>query len=320
MRGKLLILLSAFFIAGFSQQLPYYTQYRAGSVYLNPAAAGTKRIVDLRMNYRTQWVGFEDAPKTQTVSLNGRFLKGTMGGGFMMFKDQTGPTKRSFYNLSYSYHIRYPDVELSMGASANMMNYTIDGSLINTRNNQDYAILYNTISRDKVYDASVGVLLYNDRFHVGLSFLNIVQSRAKFYEGISDSLKESTLKMFVHPFVTLGYTWSGDGRIIFENTLQSNYVPGTVLMLDYSLRVYFGEMIFGGLNIRLRDAICPSIGMTIANDFQVSYAYDIGISKLRGGHSNTHEIMLIYSSNLESIFGKHYGDKGFKKQKFQYMF
>lgn len=320
MKIKLLIILITFFIAGISQQLPYYTQYHNGSIYLNPAVTGTKRIVDLRLNYRTQWIGFEDAPKTQSVDLSGRFLKGKMGAGLMMFKDQTGPTKRSFYNLSYAFHIRYPDVELSLGASANMMNYFIDGSLINTRNNQDHAVMYNTISKDKIYDASAGFLLFNDRFHIGISFMNIIQSRAKFYKDVPDSLKAAKLKMAVHPYVTLGYNWSGNPLLVFENALQANYVPGTVLMLDYSLRIYFREQIFAGFNIRLRDAICPGAGVIIANDFKISYSYDIGISKLRGGHSNTHEIMLVYSSNLESILGKRRGDGGFRKQKFQYMF
>lgn len=64
-----------------AQQLPYYTQFKPGNIFLNPAVAGTKRLVDARINYRRQWVGFPDAPITQSIAVNSRLMKGTLGAG-----------------------------------------------------------------------------------------------------------------------------------------------------------------------------------------------------------------------------------------------
>ena len=57
-----------------AQQLPQYTNYLLNYHALNPAAAGSTNCLDLKVGVRTQWVGFEGAPKTQFLQANS-FLK-----------------------------------------------------------------------------------------------------------------------------------------------------------------------------------------------------------------------------------------------------
>ncbi|MEW6469442.1 MAG: type IX secretion system membrane protein PorP/SprF [Bacteroidota bacterium] len=302
-----------------AQQMPYYTQFRPNSIALNPAVTGTKRVLDLRFNYRKQWVGFDAAPVTQELSINGKFLKGKMGAGFLLFKDVTGPTKRNFYNLSYAFHIRYPDIALSMGLAGNLIKYSVDGSLITLHHSQDPAITLGLPMEDRSFDASAGMLLHNDRFHFGFSVLNLFSSTYKFYPQ-SDTVMENSLTMVPHSFVTTGYKWQGVPDIIWENSIQVNYIPGVPLQMEYSLRIYFKEKMFIGGSIRRRDALSLHAGFTFLRDFHISYSYDIGISPLRQYHANTHEVMLIYSTDLESLLGRYGTNKEFLRQKFGYMF
>ena len=302
----------------FSQQLPYYTQFRPNNLVLNPALVGTKRILDVRFDYRKQWIGFDAAPITQEIAINGKFLKGMMGGGFVMFKDVTGPTKRNFYELAYAFHIKYPDIQLSMGVAGNMIKYTVDGNLITTHYSQDPAVLLASTVSDKTYDASAGLMLFNDRFHFGFSVLNMLSSKLKFFPD--DTIKDNALSMVPHTFVTTGYKWQGTPYVIWENSLQVNYIPGVPLQMEYCLRVYFKEKFFIGGSIRRHDAISLQTGITFLNDYHIAYSYDIGTSPLRQYHSNTHEFMLVYSTNLESLLGKYGSNKEFLRQKFGYMF
>ena len=53
-----------------AQQLPMFTQFVTDELLYNPAIAGTKRTYDVRLNYRDQWVGFQDAPTTESISMN----------------------------------------------------------------------------------------------------------------------------------------------------------------------------------------------------------------------------------------------------------
>ena len=48
----------------FGQQLPQYTQWTSHQFSMNPAHAGIKNCLDIHSLYRTQWVGFDGAPKS----------------------------------------------------------------------------------------------------------------------------------------------------------------------------------------------------------------------------------------------------------------
>ena len=301
-----------------AQQLPYFTQFQTNSVMLNPAVTGTKRLIDFRMDYRNQWVGYDDNPKTEGFDLNSRLMKGTMGAGLSMYKDQTGYTTRSIYTASYAYHIHYPDVELSMGLGGNMIKYAIDGSQITVRESYDQAINTAILARTKAVDANAGLLLYNDRFHFGFSVLDLLSSKEQFFKN--DTTKKTILNKVPHTYVTVGYNWAGDPRFVWENSVQVNLVSGAPLQLAYNLLVHYKNVVAAGTSIRLRDAVALHIGFTFRDDLYVAYSYDIGINALHTYQSNTHEIMLVYSSNLPRYYGKKGSVKEFQRQKFGYMF
>ncbi len=302
----------------FAQQLPYFTQNKAMNILLNPAFTGTRRLVDLRMDYRRQWSGFDGAPITQTLALNSRFYNGMMGAGFYMMKDQTGPTQRNIYNFSYAFHARFPDLELSLGASGSLIKYTVDGSKITIHNRQDPAIDQAVSSYDKFGDGSAGAVLYNDRFHFGVSALNLIQGSANVFT--KDTTHKTNITMVPHYYFSTGYNWSGNKDYIWENTLTASYVSGAPFLLDYSLRLFIKEKMFFGTSLRLGDAIALHAGAMVNDVVQIGYSYDIVISPLSKYQSGTHEITIIYSSNLEKYLGRKHGDKGFLRQKFQYLF
>jgi len=60
-----------------SQQLSHYTNYRFNQFALNPALAGFRNCLDVNFAYRTQWVGFEGAPRTGFFGANAKLGKGT---------------------------------------------------------------------------------------------------------------------------------------------------------------------------------------------------------------------------------------------------
>ena len=53
------------------QQTVQFTQYIFNGFAINPALAGSRPCIDIKLGYRNQWVGFEGAPKTTFASANG---------------------------------------------------------------------------------------------------------------------------------------------------------------------------------------------------------------------------------------------------------
>ncbi len=300
-----------------AQQLPYFTQNKSNAFMINPAVTGTKRLVDARMNYRLQWVGYEDAPRTYTFAAHSRFLKGKMGAGLFFSQDNIGPMKNTRVGGSYAFHIRFPDTELSVGIGGNASKHSLNGEKLFLHNTQDPSINQFLTNSTWTGDLNAGVYLYNDRFHVGLSGYQVLQSTAEFYKN--DTTKKGLFKYATHINFSLGYNYAQNPDFIWESTLFATYTNGVPFNLDYTLRLHVREQFFGGISLRLRDAVALHLGYSFLENFQISYSYDLLISKLRNQSSGTHEIMLTFSSN---IFTKKMGrisDK-FLHQRYGYLF
>ncbi len=297
-----------------AQQLPDFTQYPALLFQLNPAYTGTKSHIDARLNYRRQWMNFDGAPVTQFAGLHSRLWKGRLGVGASMYKDETGPSQRFNYGFSLAYHLRFPDVEFSAGFGLNFNKYTLNGSQMTTHWTGDQAVDYANVDFDKTKNAMVGLLLYNDRFHFGLGVINMVNNKAEFF--LNDTSKYSKVSFAPHYYFSAGYNFHGHPDYVWENNLLGQYVIGLPLTINYNLRVHYREKFTFGAGWRMKDAVYLQAGYTFLEQIQLIYSYDIGISRLRKGHSNTHEIMLGYRYNFGSSKGGYKNFQNFQRQKY----
>ena len=55
----------------FSQQDPVYTQYMNNLLTIQPAYAGNNGALNITGISRAQWIGFDGAPNTNTLTING---------------------------------------------------------------------------------------------------------------------------------------------------------------------------------------------------------------------------------------------------------
>ncbi len=311
-----IILLFTFCVSE-AQQLPYFTQFTSHSFALNPACTGTKRLLDVRTSFRAQWVGFEGAPLTQCIGVNSKLVKGRLGVGGIVEMDETGPTKRASYTGAAAFHIKFPDMKLSMGIGFSLIKYTIDGSKISIRSTRDAAVDQAVSDFDWAKNASAGVFLHNDRFHFGISVLNMIETTEKFY--LDNTEKEAQVGLKPHFYINLGYNYHVVPKFVWRNAAQLKYGSGVPMVVDYKVNMYYDEKFFVGGSIRLKDAIALEAGLVIQEDFQVCYSYDIIVSPLRKYNSGSHEIMLVWSTDFSHNKGKN-RFKEFQRQKYGYMF
>ena len=283
----------------------------------NPAFCGTKRLVDVRLNYRNQWTGFEGAPKTYVLSLNSRLWKGRIGVGGFIFNDVIGPFKTTNSSLTLAYHLKFPDSEFSIGFQGNYIKQKFNGNDITLRNQQDKTI--NQYVEDKAgnYDGSFGFLYYNDRFHIGLGVNNIIESAFEFYK--SDTLKKGKYTNAAHYNFSAGYNWADNPDFTFENSIYAAYVSGVPFLFDYTMRLHIKKQLLVGGSIRFGDAIALQLGYTIQDKVQIVYSYDFVTSPLRKYQKGTHEISLIFSSNFGTDKKRRGFNNRFLKQRFQYL-
>lgn len=316
-RLSLILTLLFYSINGNAQQYPWWSQYSNNQVLLNPGFCGTKRLIDVRINYRNQWTGFEGSPKTYVLALNSRLWKGRLGVGGFIFKDDIGPFRNFSSSLTFAYHLKFADSELSFGIQGNYLKQKFLGTAVTLRNQQDKAINQYILDKAGSFDGSFGIVYYNDRFHIAAGANNIIGAKTEFYKN--DTLKKGIYQNAAHYNISAGYNWADNPDFVFENSVLAVFVPGVPASFDYTLRLHIKKQIIAGFSFRPSDAIVLHLGATIKEKFQVSYSYDLVTSPLRKYQKGSHEIKLVFSSNLGTDVKKRGFNGRFLKQRFQYL-
>ena len=88
----------------YAQQDPQYTQYMYNTQVINPAYTSANDGLSFGLLTRTQWVGFDGAPKTSTFTVSNPFwIKEKMGIGLSIVHDKIGPAIQGNYTIDYAY-------------------------------------------------------------------------------------------------------------------------------------------------------------------------------------------------------------------------
>lgn len=302
-----------------AQQYAFWSQYRGNQFMINPAAAGTSKTLDVRASYRYQWTGFAGGPRTYGISLHSRFYKGKLGLGAYVNQDKLGPSKFTNAALAAAFHLKFPDTELSFGLNGSYSNQRLDPSLITIHNSQDQAIFnIQSMPKDNIFNMAAGIKFYNDRFFISASAQNMLGTSYEFFPKKIKGKKYGYMTTVLHYLVGVGYIWSGDSRFAWENNLYASVVPGTPILVDYTLRCHIQEQFFIGAGYRIKTAFTFHLGYTFKDLGQIAYSYDYNTNRLRSFNYGTHEIKLAYVFD-NSNKSKHHFNKRFLKQKFQYL-
>ena len=74
-RLGILIALLVLVLPSFGQQDPLFSQYMFNPLIINPAYAGSREALSATILHRSQWVGFDGAPTTQTLGVHAPLRK-----------------------------------------------------------------------------------------------------------------------------------------------------------------------------------------------------------------------------------------------------
>ncbi len=272
----------------FAQQDPQFTQYMFNLLALNPAYAGSADRVSLKALSRHQWVGFDGAPTTQTLTVHSPLGHESIGLGGTIMRDSHGPITQYTFMADIAYRIFMGDAKLAFGLKGGLNLFQ-----------GQFAELNPLVAGDQVFQQNVstkmdpqfgfGAMYYNDRYFIGISTPKLL--RSEFFE--TDSLA------FVlnsgqrpHYFLTGGYVFDLGLYHKFKPTFLVKAVEGAPISFDLSANFLFFEKFWLGAMYRHTDAVGLLAQYHISNELTVGYAYDYPLSTLRNYSGGSHEIML----------------------------
>jgi type IX secretion system PorP/SprF family membrane protein len=281
------------FLSGYGQQDAQFTQYMYNTININPGYAGSREALSVFALHRTQWVGLDGAPITNTASVNTPINGSKVGLGVSIINDKIGPSDENNLAIDFSYSINSSDrYKLSFGlkASANLLN--VDFNRLSQYDQNDYAFQTNI---DNKFSPNIGVgfYLHSDNTYVGLSAPYLLETK-HFDRYASTGANSHVAKENINLYLIAGHVFDLSYNVKFKPSLLTKYVQGAPLQVDLSTNFMFNDKFVGGVAYRWSAAVSAMVGFQASDSWFIGYGYDLETTRLSNYNSGSHEIFLRY--------------------------
>jgi type IX secretion system PorP/SprF family membrane protein len=283
----------------YGQQDVQYTQFWNNRLYYNPAVAGSENAICLNSGGRTQWIGFDNAPRSQnfTASIPISILRG--GLGIRVENDQIGFFQDIAVALSYAYQHRFADgSSLGFGVSADFRDKGLNtGNWIPPDAGQPDIALLNFNNSNLTTDVNFGVYYNSEKLWVGLSSSRLLRATTEltsFEQGVTGVRSER------HFFLMGGYNiFLENSPFIITPQLMVKSDLLSPFAVDINTLVTYNNQIWGGVTYRHQDALAISAGYNISPDFRLGLSYDITLSSIAAYSGGSYEFFARYCFTIE---------------------
>lgn len=287
---KIFIILILAFLAPeiYPQNLfPVYSQYMLNGLALNPAYAGSRDVFNITLGYRNQWVGFDGAPVSQSLSAHTPMKNENIALGLFLHNEQIDVRNNTSLYFNYAYRMPLGNGRLALGLKAGGMIRNVNWSRIKLHDLGD-AVFQEPAKQDMLPNFGFGAYYYTDRYYLGASvpfFLSDSTRNAKTvqYHDLSN-----------YNYLLTGGVVLGNGGIKVKPSFLLKYNEKNPLQIDANLSFIIGDLIWIGGSYRMEDALVGLVKVQLTDQLRIGYTYDYSLGQLSNYNSGSHEIVLIY--------------------------
>ena len=270
-----------------AQQVPQFSQNMFNKLANNPAVAGSAESINATVLHRSQWMGFDGAPTTLNLSVEGPIPILNGGLGLNIVSDAIAEYSNLGIQLSYAYQTDLGHGQLGIGASAGMFQSGLDGGNLNPADPENFAT-----ESGSAMDFGGGLYYNTQDVYIGLSSLHITEPTIENNENIIDLSR--------HYFLLAGYNHEIDPLLSLNPSIYLKS-DGSTSQLDINTIVQYNmqdnKKLWGGVSYRLDEGIILLTGMNLNKDLKFGISYDVVLSKIQ---NNSIEFMLGYSFSVET--------------------
>ena len=294
--------------AAFAQQAPQYSQYIFNELVINPAYAGSKQILNINATYRNQWTGFDGAPTTQTISIDGPARNKSLGWGLHLMNDEIGVQRQTGAYLNAASRISLDRFStLALGLAVGASQYTLDGTRLRPGSEMpDMAVPQTRVSQ-LLPDLKVGVFFNTERYYAGLSAASLIP----FEDSETDI---STPRR--HYFLSSGYLFDLGRHMHLKPSILIKEDFRSPTGVDLNVFLLLQRVVWVCASYRTavpmftkqemkqldkRNALAVMAQVYATPRFRVGYSYDISLTALK--NYGSHEVSLGYTF-LQKKYGR----------------
>ena len=274
----------------FSQQDVAISQYYYNPLAVNPGYCGIRDALNVVLLNRNQWVGFNGAPATQSLTMQAPFFEKKVGLGIQIINDKIGFRKNLAALTSVSYKLILDNVKISFGLRGGIYRFQVDKNSVEYDDPNEPGSL-NFLNNKTLPSFDFGIYLQSRKFFAGGSSSHINQP--KIY--IQRQAPEIYILLNRHYFVTAGYIFpvNENFRIIPSFLLRAaEKVPTNI---DFNTQVIYKEKIGAGMSYRTNNTLVYQLNFSPNENLKAGYSFDYSLlfNKIKTA-AYTHEIFISY--------------------------
>ena len=275
------------FTSAHAQQDPQYTNYMYNTININPAYAGSRGALSIFGLHRSQWVGLEGAPTTNSFSVNTPIADSKVGLGVSFVNDALGVMDENTLSVDFSYTLdlnnRGSKLSFGLKGSANLLNVAY--SDLNKYNPNDPQIL-NDVSNEFTPNIGAGIYWHTEKSYVGFSVPSFLESTRY------DNIIQSTMQQKMHYYLMGGHVFEINPMLKFKPAFLLKGVEGAPLQADVTANFLIHDKFTIGGAYRWDAAWSALVGFQVTEGMFIGYSYDSDIKALRNYNNGSHEVFL----------------------------
>ncbi|HEY5592246.1 MAG TPA: type IX secretion system membrane protein PorP/SprF [Paludibacter sp.] len=276
-----------------AQQAPMYTHYMNNTLVVNPAYAGSRDALTVTAINRMQWVDFEGAPVTQSLTMHTPLSNEHMGIGLSVLNDKIGPTNTTSLVFDYAYRFNLTEnskMAFGLSVGANLFQANLSALQLDVQNDP---VFLNNINNHVTPNIGFGAYYSRERFYAGFSIPNLLEtSYSEIDQGNGTSLIGKEQR---HYFFIAGALFHVTENLDFKPTSYVKMTVGAPIEADLTASFIIQKRFLLGAMFRTGDAIGGLIGFDITDQLHLGYSYDwsFGLQTFRY-NKGSHELVLRY--------------------------
>lgn len=270
-----------------AQQDPMFTQYMFNEITVNPAYAGSHKVLSATMLYRNQWTGFEGNPTTATFNVHSPLKNERIGVGLSVINDAIGVSNNFNLYANGSYMIPFSEKShLAFGLQAGFTHVRESLSDLDVGEGDD--AFSGGVSTGMLPNIGAGIHFETHNYYLGFSVPKLLGN------SLSTSAIDQSFKTSQHYFLTMGYLVKLNPLWMLKPAVMVKAVSGAPINGDFSLDVIYDQTYTLGFAYRSGESFDIMAMYQLNREFRIGYSYDITLNGLKNYNSGSHEIIVNY--------------------------
>jgi type IX secretion system PorP/SprF family membrane protein len=290
-KSVVILLMSILASSLYAKQDPMYTHYMYNTLGINPAYAGSRDAWTATLLHRSQWVGIDGAPTTQTLTVHGPIGSGeAVNLGVSIVNDNVGPLSNPSVFIDYAYRFKLTEKsKLALGLKAGGQYLSFDNDFPNINPNDPSLPEVNGTIK---FNVGVGAYFSMDRFYAGISIPQIIENN---YTSEETGTTVNIVNEARHYYLIAGAKFDLNKDFALKPTTFLKVTQDQPLQLDLTACAIYKNRFLLGAMFRTGDAIGGLLGVNIIEQLYLGYSLDWSInSEISKNTYASHELVLRY--------------------------